>query len=412
MNLSEAGRPEKRVLWISTATFTVLFAVWLMLGVLAVPLEQELGLNQAQVSWAAALAVLTGSIFRVPFGLLADRWGGKKTMLLSALLCVPPCIGMAYVSSYPALLAWAAWYGLAGNSFAVGVSWNARWTPRERQGLALGTFGAGNVGASLTKVLAPLVLLGSAASQPSGLLPGGLRVLPLFYAGLLTACAAAIAWATPSDQEAAAPVKRESSWVRLRDQQVLRLSLEYVVVFGAYVALCLWLPRYLAVNLGLPLATAAALSALFIFPASLLRPLGGYFSDRFGATKVSSLAVGTCALMSFLLSFPPERLGLVPVVLLIVSLGVGMGVGKAATFKQLASAYPREVGSVGGIVATLGALGGFFLPLIFSCVSSASKLPSSCFMVLCALAVASWAWSAWATRDRAKDMASALEPAQ
>ena len=150
------GSGANRVLWMSTLAFTLMFAVWLMFGVLGVPIQKEFGLTDVELSWISAVAVLNGSMWRLPAGMLTDRIGGRKVTIALLVLTAIPCYFLTQVGSYGSLLILAFLVGFAGNLFSVGIAWNSAWTPRERQGYALGVFGAGNVGASVTKLLVVL----------------------------------------------------------------------------------------------------------------------------------------------------------------------------------------------------------------------------------------------------------------
>jgi NNP family nitrate/nitrite transporter-like MFS transporter len=199
----------------------------------------------------------------------------------------------------------------------------------------------------------------------------------------------------------------------LRQVRVWRFSLYYVAVFGAYVALAAWLPKYYVDTFGVSLGTAALLTATFIFPASLLRPVGGWFSDLLGARRVMYWTFGVMLATTFLLMMPnghivvevsenfdpsgvnevlPYSMGVVPFVILVFVLGCAMGIGKAAVYKHIPDYFPGEVGSVGGLVGMLGALGGFVLPPLFAYVTAWSGLPSSMFLVLFLLTLACAVW--------------------
>ena len=186
--------------------------------------------------------MLTGSLLRLPAGLLADRFGGKKLFVVNTLLTALFSLALCLAHSYTALLALALGVGLAGASFAVGNSWIAQWVPVERRGLSLGTFGAGNAGASLTKLLAPLLIVALPASIP---FIGGWRFVPFLIGLLLIACAALIQLSAPADK----PVTTQrtlADWLRpLQFAQVWRFGLYYVVFFGAYVAMSLLLAQVL-----------------------------------------------------------------------------------------------------------------------------------------------------------------------
>ena len=172
----------KRVLTMSTIAFTLMFAVWLMFGILGVPIQKELGLTDPQLAWISAVAVLNGSLWRLPAGMLTDRVGGRVVTIAMLLLTAIPCFFITQATSYLPLLGLAFLVGFAGNLFSVGISWNAAWFPKDRQGFALGVFGAGNIGASVTKlliVLLPTIIAGTAGATYLGIFPGGWRIFPV-----------------------------------------------------------------------------------------------------------------------------------------------------------------------------------------------------------------------------------------
>jgi NNP family nitrate/nitrite transporter-like MFS transporter len=385
-----------RVLVLSTVSFTLLFAVWLMFGVLAVPIKAELHLTKIQFSWLAATAVLSGSLFRLPFGILADRVGGRRVFVALLLWTAVPTFLVARAESYGALLGYALLFGVAGNAFSAGIAWNAAWADRQKQGFALGVFGAGNVGASVTKLFGPaLISLVPAAGIAGGLIPGGWRSVPVVYCILLVVCAFLL-WSTSPAPDRMPGSHRTlgSMFAPLAQPRVWRFGLYYVVVFGAYVALSLWLPNYYVSVFHLSLARAALLTAFFIFPASLLRPLGGWLSDRFGPRVVTYAVFILMLATSVILSMPRSVLDLrLPFfVLCVEGLGVGMGVGKASVYKYVPEYFPRDIGAAGGLVGSLGALGGFLLPLGFGYLDSASGHPESCFWLMTVLVLTCLVW--------------------
>jgi NNP family nitrate/nitrite transporter-like MFS transporter len=194
----------------------------------------------------------------------------------------------------------------------------------------------------------------------------------------------------------------------LKYLQVWRFSFYYVVVFGAYVALASWMPKYYVSVYGLDLHDAALLTALFIFPASLLRPLGGYVSDKIGARYLMYGTFFTMLIALLFLAAPfgyivlitpegpknvlPYHLGVMPFTALLFIVGCSMGIGKAAVFKHIPEYFPNDVGAVGGLVGTLGALGGFLLPPLFVYVREWTGLPQSTFIVLFLLTFAATLW--------------------
>lgn len=413
---TDPAGPRLRVLWISTFAFTVLFAVWLMLGVLGLKIKTDTELllgdiaaslspselkdaADARFEWLLAVAILAGSLPRLNFGIWTDRYGGRSVMTLLLLATSIPTYLLAHASNYVQLLACAALFGLAGNAFSIGIAWNSAWFPNHRKGTALGVFGAGNVGASGTKLLVVLVpsilTLVPPAGYLSGWIPGGWRVVPVCYAVVLVLTAAAVWFLCPRPDrkpghgrpltEMLAPMKHLRVW---------RFSLYYVVVFGAYVALSAWLPNYYVTTYGLSLRDASLLTALYIFPASLLRPLGGWLSDVYGPRAVTvAVFVGTAA-ATVPLCLPASVLPLGPAAFtaFMILVGVGMGIGKASVYKYIPNYFPADVGAVGGLVGLFGALGGFILPKLFGWLGRAAGFPQAAFLVILFLTLLSLAW--------------------
>ena len=409
-----SGAPS-RVLFLSSAAFTLMFAVWLMFGVLGIPIKQEFGLSDIQLGWLAAAAILNGSLWRLAFGILTDRYGGRIMMTLLLLVTAIPTWLIIHVSSYTGLMICAFLLGIAGNSFSVGISWNSAWFPKNRQGFALGVLGSGNVGASLTKLIGPmLITLVPIGGYLGGALPGGWRFIPALYAVLLTAMAGVVWLGTPAVDRKPGAGRPLGELLRpLKQMRVWRFSFYYVAVFGAYVALASTLPKYYVDLYGLTLRDAALLTTLFIFPASLLRPLGGWISDRLGARRVMYWVFGLMTVALLLLSAPNghivlylprtveadgtrEVLQFAPGVglftILVVLLGVGMGIGKAAVYKHIPEYFPNDVGAAGGLVGLIGALGGFFLPPLFAYLSTWTGLPQTMFAVLLLITSAGFIW--------------------
>jgi NNP family nitrate/nitrite transporter-like MFS transporter len=389
--------PPTRVLTLSTVAFTLLFAVWLMFGVLGVPIKAELHLDTVQFSWLTAIAVLSGSIWRLPLGILTDRIGGRRLLIGILLATAVPTYLVSQATTFTQLMVCAFFFGIAGNSFSVGIAWNAAWADRARQGFALGVFGAGNVGASITKLIGPALIALVPAGAAAGFIPGGWRFVPVLYTALLLVMAAALWRLSPSpDRHPGSGRPLRALIAPLRSVRTWRFGLYYVVVFGAYVALSLWLPAYYNRVFGLPLAKAALLTAAFIFPASLLRPVGGWLSDKYGARPVTYAVFVAMLLACIPLAAPHGSLGfevrLPQFILLIEVLGIGMGLGKASVYKYIADYFPNEVGAAGGLVGTLGALGGFFLPLGFGYLEKATAHPESCFWVMLSLVAACLLW--------------------
>ena len=397
---------QYRALTLSTFAFTLCFAVWTVFSILGLQIKEEFTLSDTQLGLLMATPVLSGSLTRPLLGWLTDRYGGRWVfgllMLISAL-----CIYLlTFADSYPLLLIGALGIGLAGGGFSVGVAYTSAWFEPERQGTALGIFGAGNVGAGLTNFVAPFLLLAL-----------GWQGTALVYASVLAATGLGfILLARPDPQSGmrraeAMPLAQQLA--PLAEMRVWRFSLYYFFVFGAFIALALWLPHYLMQVYGLSLAAAGTVAALYTVPASVFRILGGWLSDRYGARRVMYWTLTASVLCTFLLSYPPTRytvtgvegeisfsltLNVVGFALLTMVLGFFMSLGKAAVFKHIPAYYPRHVGIVGGVVGMVGGLGGFFLPLTFGMLNDVVGIWQSTFMLLFLIAAGALAWMHYAIR--------------
>ena len=281
--LAAESRARTKVLWLSFTGFTLSFAAWLMFGVLGIPIQKEFGISDISLAWLSAVAILNGGAWRLLFGMLTERRGGKVVFIGMLVVASLSSFLVSTASSFPQLLCYAFLVGIGGNSFSVGSAWNAAWFPPKQQGFAMGLFGAGNVGASITKLIGPLLIgLVPAAGLLGGWIPGGWRFVPFLYGVLLLGMAGLVVLLAPSpDKKPGAGRSLASMLVPLRQVRVWRFSLYYTVVFGVYVALSVSLPKYYVAVYGMPLKQAALLTTPFIFVSSLLRPLGGWLSDLY-----------------------------------------------------------------------------------------------------------------------------------
>ncbi|CAK7064804.1 putative nitrate transporter NarT [Saezia sanguinis] len=373
------------VLASSTLAFTVCFMVWMVFAVLGLPIKQHLGLSETEFGILAATPVLSGSLIRVPLGIWTDRYGGRIVFFILMLLCVPAVFLIQYATQFWQFLLIGLWVGLVGGSFSVGTPYVARWFPAQRQGLAMGVFGAGNCGAAVNKLLAPAIIAAL-----------GWQMLPTVYAVVLLVTAVLFWLFTYSDPKHLVPstVKFSDQVKLMKDIAVLRYSQYYSVVFGGYVGLSLWMVHYYQDQYSLSLSTAAFLAACFSMPGGLLRAVGGWFSDSFGARRVTEWVFWICAAIFLLLSIPQEKIGMsvtMFTVLLFVA-GVAMAVGKASVFKFVSDQFPKDIGTVSGVVGLAGGLGGFLLPIMFGFLADMTGIRSSSFALLFGTVAVSLVW--------------------
>ncbi|MCB1740976.1 MAG: NarK/NasA family nitrate transporter, partial [Gammaproteobacteria bacterium] len=335
---------QNQVLGMSTFAFTVCFAVWTIFSIIGVRIKQDLGLSDTQFGLLAGTPILTGSISRIFLGIWTDQYGGRIVFVLTMLAAAAATFALSHATSYEMMLLAALGVGLAGGSFAVGIAYVSKWYPADRQGTALGIFGVGNVGAAVTKFVAPFVMVAY----------GWTMVAQVWAVALVVT--AVLFWFTTSDDPAlrarrAAGEKAVGTLLQmepLRNLQVWRFALYYFFVFGAFVALALWLPRYLVGVYGLDIKHAGMIAAAYSIPASVFRAYGGHLSDRFGARTIMYWTFGVSALMTFMLSYPSTdyvihgirgpvefstSMSLAPFVVVIFVLGFFMSLGKAAVYK-------------------------------------------------------------------------------
>jgi len=288
----------------NTLAFTVCFAVWTMYGVLIAFLVDHriLEIDKAQMGWLIGIPILTGSIMRLPVGVLTDKLGGKPVFIGVMLLSALGLVATSFVSSFTGLMLTGLAFGLSGAGFAVGIAYTSLWFPKEKQGTALGIFGMGNAGSALTTLGAPHLL---ASFTDNGARPEGWRQLPLLYAGALTLMCIIFALLTTNRKVAEANQKGLRQMLRpLRDIRVWRFGLYYFVVFGAFVALAQWLVPYYLNVYGMSLAMAGFMASIFSLPSGVIRALGGWASDKFGARATMYWVLSSCALFFILLVAP------------------------------------------------------------------------------------------------------------
>ena len=397
------------VLSSSTVAFTVCFAVWMIFAVIGVPIKAQLNLNETQFGLLASMPVLTGALVRLPLGLWGDKYGGRLVFFLLMLSTVLPIYLIGHATKYWQFLVIGLFVGLAGGSFSVGIAYCARWFERNRQGLAMGIFGAGNSGAALTKFVAPAIVAA-----------WGWEMVPTVYAIAMLLTALAF-WFFSYDDPAhriASNVSFADQLRALKDPRVWKYCQYYSIVFGGYVALALWMTKYYVTEYGFSLQLAAMLAAAFSLPGGVLRAFGGWFSDRFGAHKVTWWVLWVSWICLFLLSYPQTHLtiqtvsgpksfdiGLNPWMFtaLMFTVGVAFAFGKASVFKYIADEFPHDIGAVSGIVGLIGGLGGFLLPILFGAMVDLTGVRSSCFMLLYGVTWVSLIWMYW-TEVRATDV--------
>ena len=408
------------VLFSSTLSFTVCFMIWMMLAVVGIKVQEEMGFNQTQYGILIALPVLSGALIRVPLGILTDKFGGRIVLFTLMILSVPTIFLMRYANQYWHFLVIGLVMGLAGGSFSVGTPYVARWFPKHQQGVAMGIFGAGNAGSAINKFLAAWLIVTF----------GTWQIVPTVYSAIMLATAILFWFTSYHDPKhlVSSNVTLKEQLALLKDPGVLRYSQYYSVVFGGYVALALWMTKYYVGEYGMPLQTAAFLAACFSLPGGVLRAFGGYLSDKFGAYKVTWAVMWLIWICFFILSYPQTdlsirttdggsltmRLGLNVTVftILMFTVGVATAVGKASVFKFVADDYPDNIGAVSGIVGLAGGMGGFLLPIMFGALEDWTGIRSTSFMLLYGTVCVSLIWMHFSFKAKRDSDMKALQERQ
>lgn len=394
---------QRRALWLSTFAFTICFAVWSIFAIIGIRIQKDLGLTDTEFGLLVGTPILMGSLIRLTLGIWADQYGGRWVFFFTMMSAAVMTALLAFAYDYKTFLLAALGVGISGGSFSVGIAYVAKWFPKAKQGTALGIFGAGNVGAAVTKFCAPFVLV-----------TWGWQAVAYIWAAALAVTAIVFLLGTKNDPDLEhrrntheKPETLLAMLEPLKNVQVWRFSLYYFFVFGGFVALALWLPRFLIGVYGLKITTAGMIGAMYSIPASVFRAYGGHLADRFGARRIMYWSFLVAAVCTFMLSYPPTHytmtgirgpvefstsLGIVSFMAIAFVLGFFMSLGKAAVYKHIPVYYPDRVGAVGGVVGLVGGLGGFILPIAFGALNDLTGVWQSCFWLMFGVVAVSLTW--------------------
>lgn len=297
------AKGANRILFFNTLAFTICFGAWMLNGVLVTFLvdNQVFNWGPVQIGWLLGIPVLTGAIFRLPAGVLTDKYGGRPIFTILLLLSAIPMFLLSQVNSFTGFALCSFGFGLTGTSFAIGIAFTSIWYPKKWQGTALGIFGAGNAGAAITTLFAPTLLI---KLTNGGIDLDNWRILPMIYAGVLVLMAVVFFLFTTNKKPESSTKTLGKMLEPLKSVRVWRFGLYYFLVFGCFVAFSQWLVPYFVNVYYMPLVTAGILAALFSFPSGVIRALGGWLSDRFGGRAVMYWVLSLSVAVSFLLIIP------------------------------------------------------------------------------------------------------------
>jgi len=377
-------------LGVCTVAFAANFAAWTLFAILGLQIRTDLGLSDTAFGVLLATPIFTGAVACFVCGILAEQFSARVIFFTQTVIVALSLFTLPYAQTFAQFLCFGLVLGISGGTFATGVSYVSGWFEGALQGTAMGIFGAGNIGAAITNLVAPVIILNY-----------GWQAVPNYY-GVVLLVISALFWFFTRPDSKQQDLKRVAQPLSkglhpLRQLRVWRFGLYYYFVFGGFLALTLWLPQYYVGEYGLDLKTASFVTLLFTLPAAIVRALGGWFADNFGARRINWLVFWVCLVCLFFLSYPPTtmtihgierdlfldiRISLWMFVLLTFVVGLAMGFGKASIFRIIYDYYPDNVGVVGGAVSAIGALGGFSLPILFGVAADLTGIRSSCFMLL------------------------------
>ncbi len=400
------------VLTMNTVGFTACFAVWVMFSIIGIPIKTGLSLSDTQFGLLAATPILTGSLLRLPLGMITDKFGGRPVFFWLMTSIIIPLFLISKATEYWQFLILGLFVGIAGASFSVGIAYTARWFTKETQGFAMGIFGAGNAGAALTKFVAPSIVVA-----------WGWEMVPVVYAIAMTIVVILFWFFTYSEEshKVESNITIRDQLRALKDPTVWKYCQYYSLVFGGFVALSLWMTKYYIGTYGHDIQTAALLAAIFVLPSGIIRALGGWLSDKFGAHQVTWWVMWTSLICLFFMSYPQTDMLIIrtkgdPVAMhigvneyvftaLLFVVGIAWGFGKASVFKYLSDEYPENIGVMSGIVGLAGGMGGFTLPIMFGVLLDWTGVATTAFMLLFGVTLVSLMWMQYSgerDRDRAK----------
>jgi len=348
-----------RALFLSTSAFAISFAVWGLIGALAPTFAQAYGLSAKEKSLMIAVPVLLGALGRIPAGMLADRFGGRRVFAALLLLSAIPALMIGVSNSYAQLIGLGLFLGLAGSSFPVGIGFTSKWFTQDQQGTALGVYGMGNIGQSIAVFGAPVLAIALGSWRP---------VFFVFAAISLIWAVVFYLFARDVVSEARPKTMTENFAVLRREPVAWVLSLFYFLTFGGFVAFAIYLPSLLMDTFKLRAADAGARTAGFVILATFMRPVGGMLADRLGGARVLVLVFTAVAVLGALMGCPWMPTFTVGA----LGAAAALGLGNGAVFKLVPQYFPKDTATVTGLVGAFGGLGGFFPPLVLGVLRDAT----------------------------------------
>jgi NNP family nitrate/nitrite transporter-like MFS transporter len=378
MHTMHNSRQAYKNLALATVAFAVAFTAWGLISPLASQIQKDLGLDNTATSVLIAVPVLLGSLLRIPMGILTDRFGGRRMFTALLLFTLLPVAFMGIANSFWTYVLGGLFLGTAGASFAVGVPFVNRWFTPDKQGLALGIYGIGNIGTAV-----------AAFSMPALVNAFGGRAGAFWIYLIPVTIMAAIFWLFARDAPGLVKPKslNDSLAVVRSEEMAWILSLFYFLTFGGFVAIANYLPKLLVDWFHLDKGDAGLRAAGFTVVATLARPLGGWLADKVGGSNVLTWVFSLGPAGALLLAWVATGPEIILATVLFLGTALGLGLGNGAVFKLVSQYFPKNTGLVTGIAGCAGGLGGFFPPLVMGFVKDATGTYSLGFVLLAVFAL-------------------------
>ncbi len=425
----------KRNLWISIPALTLAFAVWMVWSVVVVNLPVVgFRFSTNQLFWLAALPALCGATLRIFYSFAVPIFGGRRWTAISTASLLLPAVGIGFAVQNPAtpyevMVLLAILCGFGGGNFASSMANISFFFPKSQKGTALGlNAGLGNLGVSIVQFVVPLVItagvFGTLGGEPQAVTKtGGPMVMWLQNAGFIWVpfiiASTLAAWfgmndladAKASFADQAVIFKRAHNWW---------MCWLYLGTFGSFIGYSAGFP--LLIKSQFPGINALQYAWLGPLVGALIRPVGGWLSDKVGGARVTfwnfiAMALGVLAvlqflphngqggsftgfLVSFLFLFATAGIGngstfrMIPVIFLTERQREAAGKGAAAKEQAVKDAN-KEAAAVLGFSSAIGAYGGFFIPKSYGtsiAMTGSADAALYCFIVFYVTCIAITWW--------------------
>ena len=351
---------SRKALIFGTVGMLIAFMSWSSLAPLISNFGQLSNLTATNQKVLVAVPVLFGSVLRIPFGLLTDKYGGKKLFILSFLFSLIPLMLIYFFMTFHKLSTLNLFViglllGISGAIFAVSNAYVSKFYPENKQGIILGIVGMGTVGNAIGAAILPWI-----AHQFNGILSSYLFLLILTILFLVTF----IIWSDESPK--IEKIELKSQLKTLKNSKLWSLALSCMLISGSFVAFGSMLPIIFGIksSFGLNAVMAGLLSSLFSILTIVFRPIGGYLADRKNPIFLIYSSVVSISILLFLMSFFTKNF--VILVIGFVLFGTLIGFANGYIFKLTANISKVNIGISTGFVGAVGSFGGFVFPIVFA----------------------------------------------